>query len=149
MRVIVLGRFDPATPILGDCLGNQGTGAAYGALMEQVARPMRSKTSVIVHDGSAVFFGLPSRLGGPCHHSLVIARESVPPSLSVLATSAGGGKIMEVKNHVRPAISMQFHFDSTASGHSYAIVKRLLHASDAYLRACPSGPIVGVSKALV
>ena len=74
-------RFGAATPIFGVCLGHQCIGAAYGAEIVRAGRPMHGKTSLVAHDGSSVFAGLPSPFRAARYHSLVIAPGSLPSSL--------------------------------------------------------------------
>ena len=72
-------RFGPTIPILGVCLGHQCIGAAYGADIVRAGRPVHGKTSLVAHDGSSIFAGLPSPLRVARYHSLVIAPASLPP----------------------------------------------------------------------
>ena len=53
-------RLGPTTPILGVCLGHQCIGAAYGSPILRAGRPVHGRTSLIDHDGTSVFAGLPS-----------------------------------------------------------------------------------------
>jgi anthranilate synthase/aminodeoxychorismate synthase-like glutamine amidotransferase len=118
--------FGPTTPILGVCLGHQCIGAAYGGEIVRAARPMHGRTSPIVHDGSSILEGLPSPLRAARYHSLVIARESLPASLRVFATSADDGEIMAVAHRTHPVIGVQFHPESAASEYGYAMLDRFL-----------------------
>src|ERR687896_792120 len=74
-------RFGPSTPILGVCLGHQCIGAAYGGDVVRAVRPVHGKTSVVAHDGSSIFTGLPSPLR--------VAR-SLPSRLAARADGAPG-----------------------------------------------------------
>jgi anthranilate synthase/aminodeoxychorismate synthase-like glutamine amidotransferase len=56
----LIRRFGPTTPILGVCLGHQCIGAAYGGPVRRAGRPVHGRTSLITHDGTSVFTGLPS-----------------------------------------------------------------------------------------
>ena len=58
----VVRRFGPTIPILGVCLGHQCIGAAYGGDIVRARRPWHGKTSLLAHDGSSIFAGLPSPL---------------------------------------------------------------------------------------
>ena len=119
-------RFGPTIPILGVCLGHQCIGAAYGGDIVRAGRPRHGRTSPIVHDGSSVFAGLPSPLHVARYHSLVIARETLPESLRVIASSRDDGEIMAVVHRTHPVVGVQFHPESAASQHGYAILDRFL-----------------------
>jgi len=56
----VVKRLGPTTPILGVCLGHQCIGAAFGGPILRAGRPVHGRTSLISHDGTSVFKGLPS-----------------------------------------------------------------------------------------
>ncbi len=66
------GDSGPTTPILGVCLGHQCIGAAFGGDIVRAGYPMHGKTSLVVHDGSSIFAGLPSPIRVARYHSLVI-----------------------------------------------------------------------------
>ena len=119
-------RFGPSTPILGVCLGHQCIGAAYGGDIVRAGQPVHGKTSVIAHDGSSIFAGLPSPLRVARYHSLVIARPSLPPALRVLATARDDGEIMAVEHREHPVVGVQFHPESAASEYGYAMLDRFL-----------------------
>ena len=59
---------------------------------------MHGKTSVIHHDGSGLFAGLPNPFEATRYHSLVVRPESVPAELEVTATSTDG-VVMGVRPH--------------------------------------------------
>jgi anthranilate synthase component 2 len=119
--------FGAATPILGVCLGHQCIGAAHGADIVRAKRPMHGKTSLVTHDGSSVFAGLPSPLRVARYHSLVIDPRSLPPSLRVLASADDDGEIMAVEHRTQPVVGVQFHPESAASEYGYALLDRFLH----------------------
>src|SRR6476620_9342494 len=80
-------RAGPTIPILGVCLGHQCIGAAYGGEVVRAGRPRHGRTSLVSHDGTSVFAGLPTPLRVTRYHSLAIARASLPASLRVIATA--------------------------------------------------------------
>ena len=133
----VVRRFGAATPILGVCLGHQCIGAAYGGDVVRAGYPMHGKTSLVTHDGSGVFTGLPSPLRVARYHSLVIAPETMPPVLRVLATADDDGEVMAVAHREHPVIGVQFHPESAASEYGYAIVDRFLNGDRARVEARP------------
>ena len=131
-------RFGAATPILGVCLGHQCIGAAYGGDIVRAKRPMHGKTSLVAHDGSSVFAGLPSPLRVARYHSLVIAPSSLPPSLRVLASADDDGEIMAVEHRTQPVVGVQFHPESAASEYGYAMLDRFLHGARARPNELPN-----------
>jgi anthranilate synthase/aminodeoxychorismate synthase-like glutamine amidotransferase len=135
----VVRRFGPTTPVLGVCLGHQCIGAAYGAAIVRAGRPLHGRTSPVMHDGSGVFAGLPSPLQVARYHSLVIARDSVPPALRVNASATDDGEIMAVAHRTHPVVGVQFHPESAASEYGYAILERFLHGDAARMDELPAG----------
>jgi len=123
----VVRRFGSATPILGVCLGHQCIAAALGGDIVRAGYPMHGKTSLVSHDGSSIFEGLPSPMRVARYHSLVIDPATLPATLRVLATSTDDGAIMAVQHRSLPIIGVQFHPESAASEYGYAIVDRFLH----------------------
>jgi len=135
----VVRRFGATIPILGVCLGHQCIGAAYGADIVRAGRPVHGRTSLVAHDGSSIFTGLPSRLQVARYHSLVIARTTMPDSLRVLALSEDDAEIMAVE-HVRDrVVGLQFHPESAASDYGYAMLDRFLHGASARSDVLPCG----------
>ena len=129
----IVEQFGPTVPILGVCLGHQCIGAAYGGDIIRAGRPVHGRTSSIRHDGTSVFEGLPSPLRVARYHSLVIERSTMPSSLRVLATAVDDGEVMAVAHREHPVVGVQFHPESAASQHGYAILDRFIsgHASNA------------------
>ena len=68
----VILRFGPEIPILGVCLGHQCIAEAYGGRVVRASRLMHGKSSMIRHDGSALFSDLPTRFEAGRYHSLVV-----------------------------------------------------------------------------
>ncbi|MDZ7801498.1 MAG: aminodeoxychorismate/anthranilate synthase component II [Trueperaceae bacterium] len=110
--VEVVRRYGPHLPILGVCLGHQAVGAAYGARVERAGTLMHGKTSVVRHDGSTVFRGLPEEVTVTRYHSLVV--RDPPSELIVNAWSEDAGErvIMGVRHQEHPVWGVQFHPES-------------------------------------
>ena len=134
----VVRRFGPTIPILGVCLGHQCIGAAYGADIVR-ARPWHGKTSLVTHDGSSIFAGLPSPLRVARYHSLIIARASLPQSLRVIASANDDGEIMAVEHRAHVVVGVQFHPESAASEYGYAMLERFLRGDRARPDELPIG----------
>ena len=112
-------------PILGVCLGLQAIGEAFGGAILRAAEPRHGKVSPIAHDGTGIFAGLPSPFTATRYHSLVVARQSLPPCLRVTATS-DDGLIMGLVHRERPVHGVQFHPESIASEHGRPLLKNFL-----------------------
>ncbi len=134
----IVRRLGHRTPILGVCLGHQCIGAAYGGDIIRAGRPMHGRTSRIAHDGTGIFAGLPSPLRAARYHSLAIARESLPPSLRIVATSTDDDEIMAVAHRTDPVIGVQFHPESAASEYGYAMLDRFIRGAAARAGTLPT-----------
>jgi anthranilate synthase/aminodeoxychorismate synthase-like glutamine amidotransferase len=121
ISVAAIRHFGPSIPILGVCLGHQAIGTAYGAEIVRARRPMHGKTSLIHHNGTSVFSGLPNPLMATRYHSLVIAPESIPDGLLVTAT-ADDGEVMAVAHAEHPVVGVQFHPESVLTEYGYRML---------------------------
>ncbi|MEZ4687701.1 MAG: aminodeoxychorismate/anthranilate synthase component II [Bacteroidia bacterium] len=113
-------------PVLGVCLGHQLLGEVLGATVLKAGKPMHGKTSLISHDGSSVFKGLPSPLRVMRYHSLVLKPESLPPGLRITAQTAEG-EVMGLAHAHYPLHGVQFHPESILSEFGEEIVKNWLN----------------------
>ena len=122
---VVISEFGPRTPILGVCLGHQCLGAALGGKVERAQRPMHGKTSLVRHDGSGVFAGLPDPLRVTRYHSLIVADESLPDALRVTARSEEG-EIMALAHAQWPLVGVQFHPEAVLTEHGHDLLRNFL-----------------------
>jgi anthranilate synthase/aminodeoxychorismate synthase-like glutamine amidotransferase len=127
----IVRHFGPTVPILGVCLGHQCIGAAYGAEIVRARKPVHGKTSLVTHDASSIFTGLPSPLSVARYHSLVIARPSLPRVLRVMASADDDGEIMAVEHRSHRVVGVQFHPESAASEYGYAMLDWFLRGERA------------------
>jgi anthranilate synthase/aminodeoxychorismate synthase-like glutamine amidotransferase len=132
----VVRRLGSRIPILGVCLGHQCIGAAYGGEIVRAGLPMHGKTSRIHHTGQGIFAGLPSPFIATRYHSLVVAPASVPPALTITATSEDG-EIMAVQHETYPVYGVQFHPESVLTEHGYRLLDHFLHGIPAVPRPVP------------
>ena len=114
----VIRHFAGRRPVLGVCLGHQCIGQVYGGDVVRAGQIMHGKTSLIHHDGTGVFAGLPEPLEATRYHSLVVDRASVPDELIVTAWT-DDGTIMGLRHRRHAVEGVQFHPESilTAAGH--------------------------------
>jgi para-aminobenzoate synthetase component 2 len=105
-------------PVFGVCLGMQCIGEVYGGTVSRAPEVMHGKTSMISHNNSGVFVGLPNPLEATRYHSLIVERDSVPGELEITAESSDG-LVMGLRHAEHDIEGVQFHPESilTASGH--------------------------------
>jgi anthranilate synthase/aminodeoxychorismate synthase-like glutamine amidotransferase len=119
------------TPTLGVCLGHQCIAAAYGARVVRAERPMHGKTSLIHHDGTDVFRGLPNPFPATRYHSLLVEPDSVPTALQITARTADGA-IMGLRHREHPVVGVQFHPESVLTQCGYDLLRNFLHGMPCY-----------------
>lgn len=102
-------------PVLGVCLGLQAIGEVMGATVTHAPLQMHGKTSLIEHDGTGIFAGLPTPLTATRYHSLCLDPATVPSSIHITARSAGDGVIQALCLRERPVHAVQFHPESVLS----------------------------------
>ena len=114
----VISHFAGRRPVLGVCLGHQCVGQVFGGEIVRAADVMHGKTSLIRHDGTGVFEGLPNPIEATRYHSLVVDRSSVPDVLDITAET-DDGTVMGLRHRELDVEGVQFHPESilTASGH--------------------------------
>ena len=112
-------------PILGVCLGHQAIAQAYGARIVRAPAPMHGKLSRIRHTGEGVFRNIPNAFEATRYHSLTIDPQTVPPSLSITA-STDDGVIMGIAHNEHRVHGVQFHPESIASEHGHALLRNFL-----------------------
>ncbi|NLI00947.1 MAG: aminodeoxychorismate/anthranilate synthase component II [Chthonomonadales bacterium] len=111
VSVECIRRFHSRVPILGVCLGHQSIGEAFGGEVVRNSRIVHGKTSWIRHDGTGLFDGCANPFEATRYHSLIVRRESLPPTLRVTAET-DEGEIMALAHREYPVVGVQFHPES-------------------------------------
>ena len=123
-REVITLAADARLPLLGVCLGHQALGEVFGGSVVRAEHVMHGKTSPVVHDGSGVFFGLPSPFTATRYHSLVVDPATLPTEL--VANARTGNIIMGLRHRSLPLHGVQFHPESIASEHGHALLANFL-----------------------
>jgi anthranilate synthase component 2 len=113
---------DAGKPLLGVCLGHQSIGQHFGGTVQRGGL-MHGKTSLVSHDNSGVFEGIPSPFTATRYHSLVV--ENPPEALIVNATS-DDGFTMGFRHRELPIHGVQFHPESIATEHGHEMLANFL-----------------------
>ena len=105
-------------PVFGVCLGMQCIGEVFGGSVVRAPAVMHGKTSLITHDGSGVFAGVPNPVEATRYHSLIVDRTSIPDVLEITAESSDG-LVMGLRHRDVDIEGVQFHPESilTSAGH--------------------------------
>ena len=112
-------------PVFGVCLGHQAIGQAYGGKVVRAPAPMHGKVSLIHHDGTGLFAGLPNPFPATRYHSLIVDRGSLPSTLHVNAWTEDG-LIMGLRHQDLPVHGVQFHPESIETKAGHALLRNFL-----------------------
>lgn len=123
----LIGTAPASLPILGVCLGHQAIGQVFGGKVVAAREIMHGKTSLITHDGTGVFAGLPSPYEATRYHSLAV--ELSEGSELIVNARTADGEIMGLMHKTRPIHGVQFHPESIASEHGHALLANFLALS--------------------
>jgi para-aminobenzoate synthetase component 2 len=125
VSIDTIRHFAGKVPILGVCLGHQAIGQAFGGTVLRAPYLMHGKTSRIMHDGRTIFAGVDNPFTATRYHSLIVERESLPPSLEITATTSDG-LIMGVRHREFICEGVQFHPESIMTEPGKQLLKNFL-----------------------
>ncbi|MGG7465507.1 MULTISPECIES: anthranilate synthase component II [unclassified Plantibacter] len=108
-------------PLFGVCLGHQAIAEAFGATVTNAEELMHGKTSLIDHDGSDFYDGVPQPFTATRYHSLAVVDGTVPDQL-VVTSRTSGGVIMGLRHVDAPIYGVQFHPESVLTQGGYRML---------------------------
>lgn len=121
----VILHFAGKVPILAVCLGHQCVGHVFGGDVVRADRLMHGKTSMIHHDGKAIFANLENPFEATRYHSLIIKPETLPDCLTVTART-DQDEIMGVKHKEYPIWGVQFHPESILTSEGKKLLRNFI-----------------------
>jgi len=120
-------------PVFGVCLGLQAMVEYCGGELGVMPTPRHGKASMVKHDGSLMFSGLPPRFMAGRYHSLVASR--LPEALAPVAvTDDESCHTMAVMHRTLPWMAVQFHPESILTQQTGVADGSSLTAGDALVR---------------
>src|SRR5213592_1337354 len=110
---------------LGVCLGLQCAAIAFGASVVRAPEPRHGKTSLVRHDGSGIFTGVPDPTEATRYHSLMVDEATLPADLAVTARS-DDGVVMALRHARLPLEAVQFHPESVLTRDGLRMLENFL-----------------------
>jgi para-aminobenzoate synthetase component 2 len=141
---VVHAALEAKSPLLGVCLGHQAIAEALGATVTHADELMHGKTSLIRHDDSAFYAGVPQPFRATRYHSLAVLEGTVPDELEVTSRTQGG-VIMGLRHRDAPLFGVQFHPESVLTEGGYRMLGNWLATTglvEAVDRAKDLSPLV-------
>ena len=117
--------FGPKIPVLGVCLGHQCLGQSFGGTVIQADEIRHGKTSMIHHNNTGVFQGLPNPFQAIRYHSLIVDKSTLPDSLEITAWTEEG-LIMGLRHKKYQSEGIQFHPESIMTPNGKDILTNFL-----------------------
>ncbi|MFA6474901.1 MAG: aminodeoxychorismate/anthranilate synthase component II [Patescibacteria group bacterium] len=111
-------KFSGVIPQFGVCLGMQAMLEAFGGSLQVLPKPVHGRGSVITHDGSGIFQGLPKTLLVGRYHSL--AADYVPDCFVVTAKTKDN-IVMGISHKSLSITGVQFHPESILTNPHYGL----------------------------
>ncbi len=108
-------------PVLGVCLGHQGLGLHFGARVTRAPEPMHGRTSIVTHDGNALFADIPRAVEVVRYHSLVL-QAPLPSCFDIIAVT-DDRIIMGIQHRALPFWGVQFHPESICTAYGSQLLK--------------------------
>ena len=127
----VIKSFGSYMTILGVCLGHQCIGDVYGATVDRADEIRHGKTSMVNHNNTGIFTGLPNPFEAIRYHSLEVYRDTIPDSLDVTAWT-DQGMVMGLRHKEYPVEGVQFHPESILTPVGHDLLQNFLNLVETY-----------------
>ncbi len=122
-------------PILGICLGHQAIATFFGGELSQINAPLHGHsdqlTNIQTEDPLFKNYKEDARIGR--YHSWIVAEQTLPKTLKVLAHSQEDHSIMALRHLSYPIWGLQFHPESYISTDGETLVNNWLEEANSLL----------------
>jgi anthranilate synthase component 2 len=125
----VLTSISKEVPTLGVCLGHQGIAHFYGGQVIRAPSLVHGKQSMVRHDGTGVYEGLPNPFLAGRYHSFVVS-PNLPPELEATART-DDGVLMGLRHRTYPIEGVQFHPESVLTPKGAVVLQNFLRRARA------------------
>ena len=112
-------------PVLGVCLGHQIIGQVFNSKIIIANKLMHGKTSLIKHDGTAIFKGINKVISATRYHSLIIDKKNFSKDLIITAETSDN-IIMGIMHKKYNVHGVQFHPESIKTPVGMKLLKNFL-----------------------
>ncbi len=137
ISALVVKELGPRIPLLGVCLGMQVINEVFGGVTCKAPVCVHGKCSRVIHDGGALFEGVPSPFRAARYHSLCTEVRS--PELRVTART-DDGVIMALEHVEHPIYGFQFHIESFMTEYGLEMAANFLEKARLPVAVPPMGP---------
>lgn len=122
--------FYQSKPILGVCLGHQAIAQAFNAKVIKAREVKHGKTSLISHNKSGLYHGLPTPYMVTRYHSLIVDHNSLPDFIEPTSWSVDKNglkdELMGLQLTDYPVAGVQFHPESVLTEHGLNLLANFL-----------------------
>ncbi|MFP6768185.1 MAG: aminodeoxychorismate/anthranilate synthase component II [Planctomycetaceae bacterium] len=136
ISIELVSRLIGRVPLLGVCLGHQALAAATGGRVVRAPRPVHGQVTLVEHDGTGLFEGLPQPLTATRYHSLIVDPDSLEPAWQITAR-ADSGLVMAMAHREHLALGVQFHPESVLTESGHRLLWNFLTMSGVARGECP------------
>ncbi|QJC29405.1 anthranilate synthase component II [Enterobacteriaceae endosymbiont of Plateumaris pusilla] len=109
-------------PIIGICLGHQAIIESYGGYIIRAKKILHGKSSAIIHDNKAMFFGIKNPMNVARYHSLIV--DKIPNILTI--NSKYKNIIMSFRFNYNRICGFQFHPESILTPDGNILIKQTI-----------------------
>ena len=133
-------RFQGEIPILGVCLGHQVIGYCTGASVCKGRTPMHGKITLIRHNGTGCFAGLPETFSVTRYHSLTVQPDSLPDTYRIDAVSEDGA-VMAISHRFLPVYGVQFHPEAVLTEYGHELLENFCRIAERFSQKTAMAPL--------